>query len=62
MLGMEAYAADCRLFGVEDVGEARLTDILNGTSELRLRDARLTARSRTSLGQRTRPARQPSAV
>ncbi|HZL32851.1 MAG TPA: hypothetical protein VFC81_02605 [Verrucomicrobiae bacterium] len=41
MIEMDAYAADCRLFGLVDLGEARLTDILNGTSELRLREARL---------------------
>ena len=41
MIEMDAYAADCRLFGRVDLGQDRLTDVLNGTSELRLRDARL---------------------
>ena len=41
MIALEAYAADCRLFGLVDLGDVRLTDFLNATAELRLRDARL---------------------
>ena len=38
---LDAYAADCRLFGRVDLGERRLTDELNATPELRVQDARL---------------------
>ncbi len=41
MIELDAYAADCRLFGRVDLGEGRLTDLLNGTSELLVQDARL---------------------
>ena len=41
MIALEAYAADCRLFGFVDPGEGRLTDFLNATPELRIQDARL---------------------
>jgi hypothetical protein len=41
MIALEAYAADCRLIGLVDLGDVRLTDFLNATAELRLRDARL---------------------
>jgi len=41
MIELEAYAADCRLFGRLDLGDGRLTDLLNATPELRIRDARL---------------------
>ena len=41
MIAMEAYAADCRLFGYVDLGEGRLTDFLNASPELRIQDARL---------------------
>jgi hypothetical protein len=41
MIAIEAYAADCRLFGHVDLGEGRLTDFLNASPELRIQDARL---------------------
>ena len=36
-----AYAADCRLFGSVDLGDGRLTDLLNASPELLVQDARL---------------------
>lgn len=41
MVELEAYAADCRLFGHIDLGDQRLTDVLNATHELLVTDARL---------------------
>jgi hypothetical protein len=41
MIDLDAYAADCRLFGRVDLGDGRLTDRLNATPELRIADARL---------------------
>ena len=41
MANLEAYAADCRLYGRVDFGDDRLTDMLNATLELRVTDARL---------------------
>jgi hypothetical protein len=41
VVDLDAYAADCRLFGRVDLGEGRLTDLLNATPELRITDARL---------------------
>jgi hypothetical protein len=41
MLDLEAYAADCRLHGRVELGDVRLTDMLNATRELRVVDARL---------------------
>ena len=41
MLDLEAYAADCRLFGHVELGKGRLTDLLNATQQLRVCDARL---------------------
>lgn len=41
MVELEAYAADCRVCGRIDLGEARLTDLLTLTPELLIRDARL---------------------
>ncbi len=41
MVALEAYAADCRLFGQVDSGDGRLTDYLNASPELSIRDARL---------------------
>ena len=41
MVALEAYAGDCRLFGQVDSGDGRLTDFLNASSELSIRDARL---------------------
>jgi hypothetical protein len=41
MLELEAYAADCRVYGRVDLGDRRLTDMLNGAPELRVADAKL---------------------
>jgi len=41
VIELDAYAVDCRLFGLVDLGDGRLTDFLNATPELRIRDARL---------------------
>jgi hypothetical protein len=41
VLDLDAYAADCRLFGRVDLADGRLTDLLNATPELRIEDARL---------------------
>ncbi|MHB8399922.1 MAG: hypothetical protein ACYDCI_13490 [Candidatus Limnocylindrales bacterium] len=41
MVELDAYAADCRVYGRIDLGEARLTDLLTLTPELLIRDARL---------------------
>ena len=41
MIDLDAYAADCRLSGSVDLGEGRLTDLLNATPELRIQQARL---------------------
>ncbi len=41
VLDLDAYAADCRLFGRVELGERRLTDELNAIPELRIADARL---------------------
>ncbi|MGD0019813.1 MAG: hypothetical protein ABSD62_11205 [Candidatus Limnocylindrales bacterium] len=41
MVEMDAYAADCRVHGQIEFGEGRLSDHLNRTSELLIRDARL---------------------
>lgn len=41
VIELDAYAADCRLFGLVDLEEGRLTDLLNATLELPIRDARL---------------------
>ena len=41
MVEFEAHAADCRLWGRIDFGEARLTDLLTLTPEFLIRDARL---------------------
>ena len=38
---VDAYAADCRLFGRADLGEGRLTDQLNATRELSIEEVRL---------------------
>jgi hypothetical protein len=43
VLDLEAYAADCRLYGHVDAADQRLTDLLNATPELRVVDARLEA-------------------
>jgi hypothetical protein len=41
MVELDAYAADFRLYGHVELGEGRLSDQLNSTAELHLRDARL---------------------
>lgn len=41
MIELDAYAADCRLFGTVELGEGRLTDLLNDESELRISGASL---------------------
>jgi hypothetical protein len=41
MVELEAYAADCRVYGRIDLAEARLTDLLTLTPELLIRDTRL---------------------
>lgn len=41
VIELDAYAADCRLFGLVDLGDGRLTEFLNATPELCIRDARL---------------------
>lgn len=41
MIKLEAYAADCRLYGSVDLGDGRLTDLLNGSTELLVQEARL---------------------
>ena len=43
MVEFEGYAADCRVYGSVDLGDARLTDLLNATSGVVIRDARLTS-------------------
>lgn len=41
MIELDAFAADCRLYGEVDLGEGRLTDLLNEVSELRIGNAHL---------------------
>jgi hypothetical protein len=41
MVEIDAYAADCRVHGQIEVGEGRLSDQLNRTPELLIREARL---------------------
>jgi hypothetical protein len=41
MIALDAYAADCRVHGQVDIGEARMTDVLNSSPELQIQDARL---------------------
>ena len=41
MIELDAYAADCRVHGQVEFGEGRLSDQLNRTLELHIRDARL---------------------
>lgn len=41
VIDVDAYAADCRLFGRMDLGDGRLTDLLNAVPELSIQDARL---------------------
>jgi hypothetical protein len=41
MIALDAYAADCRVHGQVDIGEARMTDVLNTSPELTIQGARL---------------------
>jgi hypothetical protein len=41
MIELDAYAADCRVHGQVEFGEGRLSDQLNRTLKLHIRDARL---------------------
>jgi hypothetical protein len=41
VIELDAFAADCRVYGDVDLGEGRLTDLLNGVEELRIGNARL---------------------
>jgi hypothetical protein len=41
MIALDAYAADCRVYGQVDIGDARMTDALNGSPLLHVQDARL---------------------
>jgi hypothetical protein len=41
MIDIDAYAADCRVHGQVEFGEGRVSDRLNRTPELLIRDARL---------------------
>ena len=41
MIALEAYAADCRVYGQVDIGESRMTDALNASPILHIQDARM---------------------
>ncbi len=41
MTVLDAYAADCRVYGEVDIGQARMTDALNASPMLHIQDARL---------------------
>jgi hypothetical protein len=41
VIELDAFAADCRVFGEVDLGDRRLTDMLNEVDELRIGNARL---------------------
>jgi hypothetical protein len=41
VIELVGFAADCRLRGAVDLGDRRLTDLLNATPELRLEDVRV---------------------
>ncbi len=41
MIELDAFAADCRVYGDVELGEGRLTDLLNEVEELRIGNARL---------------------
>jgi hypothetical protein len=45
MMELRAYAVDCRVSGQVELGEGRVTDMLNATPEVRFVDARLEALS-----------------
>jgi hypothetical protein len=41
MVELDAYAADCRVWGQVDLAEGRFSDFLNNTSELQILDAHI---------------------
>jgi hypothetical protein len=41
VVALKAYAADCRVFGTVDLGERRMSDLLNASQEIHVADARL---------------------
>jgi hypothetical protein len=41
MIALDAYAADCRVHGTVEIGDARMTDALNASPGLTITDARL---------------------
>jgi hypothetical protein len=41
VVALKAYAADCRVFGTVDLGDRRMSDVLNATPEIRVAGARL---------------------
>lgn len=41
MIALDAYAADCRVYGQVDIGDSRMTDALNASPTLNIQDARL---------------------
>ena len=41
MTFLDAYAADCRVYGEVEIGKARMTDALNASPMLHIQDARL---------------------
>jgi hypothetical protein len=41
VVALKAYAADCRVFGTVELGDRRMTDVLNATPEIRVVGARL---------------------
>ena len=41
VIALDAYAADCRVHGNVEIGDARMTDTLNSTPSLTITDARL---------------------
>ena len=41
MTALDAYAADCRVYGQVDIGDARMTDALNASPLLHVQGARL---------------------
>ena len=41
MADLDAYAVDCRLYGQVELGDGRMSDQLNSTLELHIRDAKL---------------------
>ena len=41
MVELDAYAADCRVYGQVELGADRMSDQLNNTAELHVQDARL---------------------